>query len=57
LTGPEELYGHGWQLDGHPLLPTASAPVIGAHTYEVLREYTGMDEAEIERLEATGVLT
>jgi crotonobetainyl-CoA:carnitine CoA-transferase CaiB-like acyl-CoA transferase len=57
LTGTEDLYGHGWQLDGRPLLPTASAPVIGAHTREVLREYTGMPESEIGRLEAAGVLS
>ena len=57
LTGSEELYSHGWQLDGRPLLPTASAPVIGEHTEAVLREYAGLDDAEIARLEAAGVLS
>ena len=57
LVGSEELYGHGWQLDGCPLLPTASAPLIGQHTQEVLLEYAGIGESEIRRLEAANVLS
>ena len=33
------------------------APAVGAHTHEVLREYLGLDAAEIRRLEEGGVLT
>jgi len=57
LVGNEELYSHGWRLDGKPLLPSASAPVIGEHTREVLTEYAGFDAASIERLEVAGVLS
>jgi len=57
LVGSEQLYGHGWRLEGRPLLPTASAPVIGEHTHEVLREYTGIGDSEIRRLEAANVLS
>ncbi len=56
LVGPEQLYGHGWRLDGRQLLPVANAPVLGEHTREVLREYLGADEAEIDALEAAGAL-
>jgi crotonobetainyl-CoA:carnitine CoA-transferase CaiB-like acyl-CoA transferase len=57
LVGDEELYGHGWQLDGRPVLPRASAPLIGQHTQEVLLEYAGIDESEARRLEASNVLS
>jgi crotonobetainyl-CoA:carnitine CoA-transferase CaiB-like acyl-CoA transferase len=56
LVGTEDLYGHGWRLDGHQVLPTANAPVLGEHTREVLREYLGASEAEIDDLEAAGAL-
>ena len=56
LVGPEELYSHGWRIDGKPVLPTASAPTIGQDTQAVMREYAGMDDAEIARLEADNVL-
>jgi benzylsuccinate CoA-transferase BbsF subunit len=57
LTGREELYGHGWTLDGHQVLPTASAPVIGKHTDDVLRQYLDLDVATIEELRRSGVLS
>jgi crotonobetainyl-CoA:carnitine CoA-transferase CaiB-like acyl-CoA transferase len=57
LVGDEELYSHGWRLDGEPLLPKGSAPVIGQHTREVLREYAGLDAASIDRLGVTRVLS
>ena len=56
LTGDEQMYSHGWRLDGRPLLPTRSAPVIGQDTDVVLREWVGMDDAEIARLEHDRVL-
>lgn len=56
LVGGEELYSHGWRLDGEPLLPRTSAPVIGHDTDAVLREYGGMEQPEIDRLRADNVL-
>lgn len=56
LVGSEELYSHGWRVDGEPLLPRASAPVIGADTEAVLCELAGMQQAEIDRLKADNVL-
>jgi crotonobetainyl-CoA:carnitine CoA-transferase CaiB-like acyl-CoA transferase len=57
LVGDEDLYSHGWRLDGEALLPRGSAPVIGQHTREVLREYAALDAASIDRLGVTGVLS
>jgi crotonobetainyl-CoA:carnitine CoA-transferase CaiB-like acyl-CoA transferase len=57
LTGPENLYGHGWRLDGRDVLPTANAPVLGVHTEAVLGEYLGLDPAAVGELRAAGVLS
>jgi formyl-CoA transferase len=43
------------QIDGEPKVPATFAPEIGEHTVEVLRA-AGVDEAEIERLLAAGVI-
>ena len=56
LVGAEQLYSHGWRLDGAPLLPRASAPVIGDDTDAVLHEFAGMAQPEIDRLRADNVL-
>lgn len=57
VVGEEDLYVHGWQLDGSPIAPRQSAPLIGQHTREVLTEVLAMDPSEIDRLVADGVLT
>jgi crotonobetainyl-CoA:carnitine CoA-transferase CaiB-like acyl-CoA transferase len=57
LIGKQSLYGHGWRIDGHPVLPTASAPIIGADTDDVLGEYLGIDQRRLAELRSTNVLS
>ena len=57
LTGGEWLLGHGWVLDGEALLPAANAPIIGAATDAVLKEYLSLPEAEIAALRDAKVLS
>jgi crotonobetainyl-CoA:carnitine CoA-transferase CaiB-like acyl-CoA transferase len=57
LTGPEDLYGHGWTVDGRVVLPTANAPVLGVHTEEVLTEYLGLNPTAVQELRQSGVLS
>jgi crotonobetainyl-CoA:carnitine CoA-transferase CaiB-like acyl-CoA transferase len=57
LTGPELLYGHGWSVDGREVLPSSSAPVIGADTEAVLGEYLGLGQDQVAALRESGVLS
>ena len=57
LVPPARLYNHGWRIDGKPVAPTKSAPVIGADTDAVLTEYLGLDADRIAELKASGVLS
>lgn len=55
-VGDRPLCGPAWVVTGHPMCATTAAPCLGAHTRVVLREWLGHDDAEIDRLEAAGVL-
>jgi benzylsuccinate CoA-transferase BbsF subunit len=44
-------------LTGTPATLTRPAPLLGQHTHEICREVLDLDDAEIARLEAEGVLT
>jgi formyl-CoA transferase len=37
-------------------VPVRPAPLLGQHSGEILREWIGMDETEVERLKAAGVV-
>ena len=57
FPGQQLLNGNPWHLSQAPPRLRMPAPAVGAHTHEVLREYLGLDAAEIRRLEEGGVLT
>lgn len=46
-----------FHLTGTPATLTRPAPLLGQHTQEICREVLGLDDDEIARLEAAGVLT
>ena len=46
VTGPETLVRVPWLLSETPAATTASAPTVGQHTDEILRDLLGMDEVE-----------
>jgi crotonobetainyl-CoA:carnitine CoA-transferase CaiB-like acyl-CoA transferase len=48
--------GIPWVLSGTPLRVRRSAPCLGEHTDEVLREVLGKTDAEIEELRTAGAL-
>ena len=50
------LNGNPWHLSEAPPRLRLPAPAVGAHSYEVLRDYLGLDDAEIRRLEESGLL-
>jgi glutaryl-CoA transferase len=54
-AGELELVGSPIQLGLDSLKDAVAPPLLGQHTAEVLREL-GLDDAEIERLAATGVV-
>ena len=43
-------------FSGSPRLPALPAPVLGAHTDEILLDVLGMSEAEVGRLHDAGVV-
>lgn len=57
VVGNEQLYGYGWAIGGEPITPSRSAPIIGEHTREVLRDVLGYPAAMIGDLESDSVLT
>ncbi|ETX03774.1 MAG: hypothetical protein ETSY2_32580, partial [Candidatus Entotheonella gemina] len=53
--GEQTVLGPPWRaVDGQPERPS---PLLGEHTIEILRELLDLSPAEIEALEANGVLT
>ncbi len=53
--GEQTVLGPPWRSsDGQPEQPS---PLLGEHTHEILRDLLGLSNAEIEALEADGVLT
>jgi crotonobetainyl-CoA:carnitine CoA-transferase CaiB-like acyl-CoA transferase len=56
VSGEEKLYSHGWRIDGDPLPPLTSAPIIGADTDQLLVDVLGLDAAAIAKLRSSGAL-
>ncbi len=56
VLGTEPLYGVPIHMTHHEPVALRRAPMLGEHTHEVLRDVLGMDDAEIDRLDAAGVL-
>jgi crotonobetainyl-CoA:carnitine CoA-transferase CaiB-like acyl-CoA transferase len=55
-AGKVALVASPMRFSGTPIAYTQAPPVLGEHTDEILRERLGMNEAEIGRLRADGVI-
>jgi benzylsuccinate CoA-transferase BbsF subunit len=56
VLGNVHVMAPPFQLRGTPPQIEQAAPLLGQHTHEVLRDVLGLEDAEIEGLEAEGVL-
>ncbi len=56
VHGPEQQPANPTRMSRTVLRTAESAPPLGHHTHEVLREVLGIDDDELERLESAGVL-
>lgn len=54
--GQVDLIGNPVKMSGTPVSYRHAPPMLGAHTDEVLREVLGLEDAEIARLRASGVI-
>jgi benzylsuccinate CoA-transferase BbsF subunit len=55
--GPSTYNSAPYRFSNAHSAPTLPAPLLGQHTVEICREVLGLEEAEIERLSADGVLS
>jgi crotonobetainyl-CoA:carnitine CoA-transferase CaiB-like acyl-CoA transferase len=56
LAGGIPLIASPMKFSGTPLAHELPPPTLGQHTEEVLRGLLGMNDAEIARLRASGVI-
>lgn len=55
-VGPARQPRPPWRFAGTPADPTDTVPLMGEHTRAVLAARLGLDDAELDRLHASGVL-
>ena len=55
VHGPEQQPANPTRMSRTVLRTAESAPPLGHHTREVLREVLGIEDDELDRLEAAGV--
>jgi benzylsuccinate CoA-transferase BbsF subunit len=55
-SGRHDLVRTPWTLSATPATPRASAPLVGEHTDEVLREVLGLSNDELRELHESGAL-
>ncbi len=55
--GVQTVLGPPWRSPGVPTHPDRPGPLLGEHTADVLRDVLGLEDEEIRRLDAAGVLT
>jgi CoA:oxalate CoA-transferase len=56
VAGPRKYARSPLHLSASPEIPTEPAPQLGEHTRPIVRDLLGYSEAEIEQLQATGVI-
>ena len=56
VVGRHEVYTQAWRADGHAPGTPRPAPVLGADTREVLREWLELPDSRIDELERLGAL-
>jgi formyl-CoA transferase len=56
VAGPRRYARSPVHLSSVPEIPTDPAPQLGEHTFTILKDLLGLDEAEIERLVDEGVI-
>jgi formyl-CoA transferase len=56
VAGPRKYARSPLHLSSAPEIPAVPAPQLGEHTYPILRDVLGYDEAEIEQLLDQGVI-
>jgi crotonobetainyl-CoA:carnitine CoA-transferase CaiB-like acyl-CoA transferase len=54
--GSQQVARTPWNLTRTPAIPSSSAPLVGEHTDEVLRDVLGLDPEAIQRLRDCGAL-
>jgi benzylsuccinate CoA-transferase BbsF subunit len=54
--GAQTVLGPPWRSPDVPSVPDRAAPLLGEHTETVLRELLGLDDTELQRLAAAGIL-
>jgi benzylsuccinate CoA-transferase BbsF subunit len=57
VLGPMAVNGAPFRVDGQPLPPRASAPLLGAHTRDVATRLLGYSDAEFDELADSGVFS
>jgi benzylsuccinate CoA-transferase BbsF subunit len=55
-VGVRQLAGTAWSASRSPMTATLPAPCLGQHTRSVLARWLGMSDAEIDALDAAGIL-
>jgi crotonobetainyl-CoA:carnitine CoA-transferase CaiB-like acyl-CoA transferase len=55
-AGPQEYYGRPMRFSGTPYGTRTPTPQLGQHTRQVLRDLVHVSEAELDALEAEGVI-
>jgi crotonobetainyl-CoA:carnitine CoA-transferase CaiB-like acyl-CoA transferase len=56
ILGELTIPGFPLKFSEFPELPAIEAPLLGEHGAEVLKQYLGMSEAQVEALRAAAVL-
>ena len=57
ISGPQRQAGIAIKQNGRRLGSRAPAPLLGEHSYEMLRRYANIERGAVDRLVAEGIVT